>query len=77
MFCHNSFTVSKDKKFDSNDGGNVNYESLCRFIVRMGRAYNQKVQEKQKANAAAFEKLLNGLMKELGEILKEVESQER
>jgi hypothetical protein len=56
------------------DSGDVNYEALCRYIIRMGRAFNSLVQEKKKNDARNFETLLAGLLKELDGILKEVPS---
>jgi Ca2+-binding EF-hand superfamily protein len=53
------------------DHAEVNYEALCRYIVRMGRSYNTNVQEKKTRDVQVFEKLLTSLMKEFSDILAE------
>lgn len=43
----------------------VDYEALCRYVIRMGRGYNAMIQERKKEDAEKFEgmreKLINAL----------------
>ena len=48
-----------------NDEVVVDYESLCRYIVRMGRAYNSLIQEKKKETDKNYKALKNALLEEL------------
>lgn len=43
----------------------VDFESLCRYIVRMGRAYNSLIQEKKKEMDANYQALKTILLQEL------------
>ena len=43
----------------------VDYESLCRYIIRMGRAYNSLVQEQKKSLESKYKQLKSQLLKEL------------
>ena len=47
------------------DGMRVDYESLCRNVVRMGRAFNEKMQERRKEEDKKFQTLWAALQKEL------------
>ena len=56
-----------DAADDKNLGGDelVDYESLCRYVIRMGRAYNSLVQEQRKAVESKYTQLKSLLLKEL------------
>jgi hypothetical protein len=43
----------------------VDYESLCRHIIRMGRAFNAMAQEKRKEMEGKYQTLKNSLLSEL------------
>ena len=43
----------------------VDYESLCRYVMRMGVAFNTMVQEKKKENEKTFQDLKHALLTEL------------
>ena len=49
----------------------VDYELLCKLIVRMGRAFNALVQEKVKHDEAIFEKLIGDLKRYFKELNKQ------
>ena len=49
----------------------VDYESLGKLVIRMGRAFNAIVQEKTKADDEKFPPLLNDLKKYFQELSKE------
>jgi Ca2+-binding EF-hand superfamily protein len=52
---------------NSRGGGEelVDYESLCRYVIRMGRAYNSLVQDQKKEVESKYAQLKNLLLKEL------------
>jgi hypothetical protein len=45
------------------DDDRVNYEMLCRYVVRMGRGFNQVVQERARMDEGAFAPLVAELKK--------------
>lgn len=45
--------------------GGIDFESLCRGIVRMGRAYNSQLQEKRKSETELYSSLKKGLQAEI------------
>ena len=47
------------------DGLHVDYETLCRNVVRMGRSFNEKLQERRKEEEHKFRILWAALRKEL------------
>ncbi len=51
----------------------VDIEALCRYVVRMGRAYNAMVQEKRNADTKMFQGMLDTLMKEFLDMIAEVD----
>lgn len=52
----------------------VDFESFCRGIIRMGRAYNAQLQERKKAETELYKSLKQGLQKEISTLMeKEVE----
>lgn len=54
-----------DKDEDAKGDELVDYESLCRYVVRMGRAFNAMVQEKKKENEKIYENLKAALLHEI------------
>jgi hypothetical protein len=52
---------------DGSKGGEklVDYEGLCRYTIRMGRAFNTKLQEKEKEVTKKYTEMKNQLIKEL------------
>jgi len=68
---HRQFEAAIDHITCEADEGNpkgeelVDYESLCRYVIRMGRAYNSLIQEQKKAVEAKYSKMKEALLKEL------------
>jgi Ca2+-binding EF-hand superfamily protein len=67
---HRQFEAAIDHiTCEPDDRGNgeelVDYESLCRYVIRMGRAYNSLVQEQKKGVESKYAKLKEMLLKEL------------
>ena len=56
---------------DAVSDGEINYEALCRYIVRMGRAYNAMVQEKRNQDKKTFDALFANLRKEFEAMLQD------
>lgn len=53
------------------DADQVDYEALCRYTVRMGRAYNQKIQERRAEDMKKFESLLQNIKKDFTAMITE------
>jgi hypothetical protein len=64
-------TKNKDRKSDSNADTLVDYEALCRYIVRMGRAFYAMIQQKKADIEKKFPALLSTLKKEFMGMLSE------
>ncbi len=47
----------------------IDFESMCRGIVRMGRAYNSMIQQRRKADAELYATLRKALQAELAEMM--------
>jgi len=45
--------------------GRADYQSLCKFVVKMGRAFNAKVQEKHSAEQTKFTKMKDQLLMDM------------
>eukprot|EP00607_Mallomonas_marina_P005816 CAMPEP_0182438276 /NCGR_PEP_ID=MMETSP1167-20130531/85644_1 /TAXON_ID=2988 /ORGANISM="Mallomonas Sp, Strain CCMP3275" /LENGTH=934 /DNA_ID=CAMNT_0024631551 /DNA_START=1 /DNA_END=2802 /DNA_ORIENTATION=- len=56
---------SKDGKIPTTDTSLIDYQTFCRYIVRMGRAFNAKVQENRKDVEKRFQDLFRSLQDEL------------
>lgn len=46
----------------------VDYESLCRYVIRMGRGYNEKLQEREKSVMKLYNTMKGVLIKELSNL---------
>lgn len=59
------YAVDPKKKFSEG----IDFESLCRGVVRMGRAYNAQIQEKQKSDTELYLRLKASLQTELAAMI--------
>ena len=67
QFDDGALFYAMDKKQKLAKG--IDFESMCRGIIKMGRAYNFMIQERRKVDTKLYSDLKKGLLKELTEMM--------